>query len=83
MEEYRPILINVIHLVALYAVAYIAAPLTPSSYLEYALLGLASAWLLYGMVLLQKEKRRPSSVFFAAIAVIPWALLMLITRGYR
>lgn len=73
MEEYRPIMLNGAHLVALYAVAYISAPLTPVNLVEYAVLALASMWLMYAMVLMQKEKRRMSSLFFAAIALIPWA----------
>lgn len=73
MEDYRPIMLNGSYMVALYAVAYISAPLTPQSILEYGVLAVASAWLLYGMMLLHKEKRRPSAVFFGAIALIPWA----------
>ena len=38
MEDYRPVMLNGSYLVALYAIAYITAPLTPQSYLEYALL---------------------------------------------
>lgn len=73
LDDYRPLVINGVHLIALYAVAYISAPLTPSNTLEYIVLGVASLWLLYAMYLLQQEKRRTSSMFFAAIAVIPWA----------
>lgn len=73
LDDYRPIFINGVHLVALYAVAYISAPLTPANILEYIVLAAASAWLLYAMYLMQKEKRHPSSMFFAAIALIPWA----------
>lgn len=73
MEDYRPVMLNGSYLVALYAIAYITAPLTPQSYLEYALLALASVWLLFGLYNLQKERRRTSSMFFGAIALIPWA----------
>lgn len=73
MEAYRPIMLNGSYLVALYAVAYISAPLTPQGILEYVVLALASAWLLFGLYNLQKEHRRPSSMFFGAIALIPWA----------
>lgn len=73
LDDYRPIFVNGVHLVALYAVAYISAPLTPANILEYVVLFAASAWLLYAVYLLQKERRRPSSMFFAAIALMPWA----------
>lgn len=73
LDDYRPLVVNGMHLIALYAVAYISAPLTPSNFVEYVVLGVASLWLLYAMYLMQKDKRRPSSMFFAAIALIPWA----------
>lgn len=73
MEEYRPVMLNCSYLVALYAIAYISAPLTPNGYLEYGMLALASCWMFYGSLMLQKVKRRPSSLFYGAIALIPWA----------
>lgn len=73
MEAYRPIMLNLTHVVALWAVAYIAAALTPQSILEYVLLGLASLWLLYATWLMQKEHRRPTSLFFCGCALMPWA----------
>lgn len=73
MEEYRSIMLNGAHLIALWAVAYISAPMTPNSILEYIMLGGASAWLMYAMYLMQKEKRRPSSLFLCFTAVVPWA----------
>ena len=42
LDDYRPIFINGVHLVALYAVAYISAPLTPANILEYIVLAAAS-----------------------------------------
>ena len=76
MEDYRPIMLNGAHLVALYALAYISAPLTPQNLLEYVVLAVASLWLLYAMVLMTRERRRPSSLFYGAIAVIPWAFYL-------
>lgn len=73
MEEYRHIFINCAHLVALYAIAYISAPLTPANILEYVVLALASMWLVYATYLMQKQRRRPSSMFFLAMALVPWA----------
>ena len=76
MDDYRPIMINGAHLVALYALAYISAPLTPHNWLEYGVLAAASLWLLYAMVLMTRARRRPSSLFYGAIAVIPWAFYL-------
>lgn len=76
MDDYRPIMINGAHLVALYALAYISAPLTPQNWLEYGVLAAASLWLLYAMVLMTRARRRPSSLFYGAIAVIPWAFYL-------
>lgn len=73
MDAYRPVMLNLAHIVALWAVAYIAAPVTPQSVLEYVMLGLASAWLLFATVLAQKEGRRPTSLFFCCCALMPWA----------
>lgn len=73
MEAYRPIMLNGAHLVALYAIAYISSAQFPQNILEYIVLGMASAWLFYGTYLLQLDKKRVSSLFFAAIAAMPWA----------
>ena len=73
LDDYRPVMLNASYMLALYAVAFITAPLTPNGYLEYGMLAIASVWLFYGALLLQREHRRPSSVFLGAAAVIPWA----------
>lgn len=73
MEAYRPIMLNGAHFVALYAIAYISSSQFPQNILEYIVLGAASLWLFYGTYLLQTEQRRLSSLFFAAIAAMPWA----------
>lgn len=73
MEEYRPIFVCGVHFVALYAIGYISASLYPANMLEYIVLAAASLWMLYGVYLLQKERRRMSSLFFAGIALMPWA----------
>lgn len=73
MDTYRPIMLNLTHIVALWAVAYIAAPAIPQSTLEYVMLGVASLWLLYATYLMQKEKRRTTSMFLCCCALMPWA----------
>lgn len=73
LDDYRPVMLHVSFLLAIYAVTYISAPITPSNILEYGLLAIASVWLFYGALLLQKERRRASSVFYGAVAVLPWA----------
>lgn len=76
MEAYRPIMLNLTHLVALWAITYISSSLTPQNLVEYAVLAVASLWMLYATALLNRAKRRPSAVFFGICALMPWCFYL-------
>lgn len=72
MEAYRPIMLNLSYLVALWAIAYVSASQTPQSFLEYVVLAAASGWMLYASVLATRQRHRITAVFFGICALVPW-----------
>ena len=70
MEEYRPILYVMSLFVAWWAQALFSTPALPDIR-SYLLLVAASLWLLSSVVILFKERKRPSAIFMLALALCP------------
>lgn len=80
MFLYQNILIAVASLIALYALSIVSAPLYPHDLLSYFILGASSIYLFIRGIILNKQKKRVSSMFVLGSSLI--AIVFLFEYQY-